>query len=113
MPKCFRGKWFITPHAVHRYIERVRPYLGYDDALLVLAETSNWARRIRELEAGVFLWRGPRPDRLRCLVSENTCHERPLPQLLTVYTGKDPGWEYMLKHYYEEDCRSAKQTWQN
>ncbi|NMA54998.1 MAG: hypothetical protein GX952_03565 [Firmicutes bacterium] len=86
------GKWFITPHAVRQYIRRVQPQLSYNDALSVLIKVSEQAKRRRTLKKGIAFYRGPRPEKLRCIVCEQTSADRPLPQLLTVYTYKDPDW---------------------
>jgi hypothetical protein len=84
-----RGKWFITPHAVERYIQRVRPGISYDEALEDIIAYSEAAHRVKEWRPGVDLWRGPKPHRLRFMVGTL----RPgAPQLLTVYAGKDPGF---------------------
>lgn len=40
-----RGCWFITPHAVARYRERVRPNCSYEDALEDLIHESEHAHR--------------------------------------------------------------------
>lgn len=97
-----RGRWFITPHAVRRYIERVHPELTYDEALLVLTKLSELARRVKEIEPGIALWRGPRPERLRCIVAENADGGR-LPQLLTLYQGHDYEWREL-----RGECRNEK-----
>lgn len=84
------GKWFITPHAVHRYIARSHPKLSYDEALAELIRVSEKAKRKKSLGDGIAMYRGPKPEKLRCIVSENITEENPLPQLLTVYTYNDP-----------------------
>lgn len=88
-----RGRWFVTPHAVRQYIQRVRPRLSFEEALEELVDLSWRAHRVKEIGPGIALWRGPRPLRLRCIVSEQTTEERPWIQLLTVYQGKDPEWQ--------------------
>lgn len=88
------GRWFVTPHAVLRYIERIRPGLSYDEALadlirfsLVSKKKAILPRRSGESEKfTTWLWRGPRPLRLRFRVVEN---DRDLPQLVTVFAGHD------------------------
>lgn len=79
-----RGRWFVTPHAVRRYIERVRPELTYEQALEELVAASMRARRLRETSPGVALYRDGRPLRTRFRVAENGPG---LPQLLTVLRG--------------------------
>lgn len=97
-----RGRWFITPHAVERYIERVEPGLTYEQALGRLIDLSNAARHVKtyprqpdspseKYRHGYELWRGPRPMRLRCWVAqpdkaEITGHPA-LPALITVLAG--------------------------
>lgn len=66
------GRWFITPHAVERYRERIEPGLTYDEALGRLVALSEGAHFVREkvtVDFGrVEIWRGPKPTRLRCYV---------------------------------------------
>jgi len=81
-----RGKWFITPHAVKRYIQRVAPSLTYEEALEELVFMSSKARRIKEMSPGIALYRGGKPLRLRFRVAE--CGDG-LPRLLTVMKGHD------------------------
>jgi hypothetical protein len=83
------GNWFVTPHAVRRYIERVDGSLSYEQALAELVCWSQKARRVKELRPGVWLYRGGKPKRLRFRVAEN---DNGAPQLLTVMGGKDRGW---------------------
>ena len=83
------GNWFITPHAVRRYIERVERNATYEQALSTLIDWSLRARKKKEIKPGVWLYRGPRPLRLRLRVS----HIGPgLPQLVTVLKSKDRGF---------------------
>ncbi|HTQ79796.1 MAG TPA: hypothetical protein VMM92_07355 [Thermoanaerobaculia bacterium] len=77
------GLWFITPHAVHRYIERFAPRLSYEEALADLIRASHEARRVKILPTGLVLYRGPKPRRLRFFLQEAV--EPPaLPILVTV-----------------------------
>lgn len=80
------GAWFITPHAVARYIERVRPQLTYELALSELIAESKSAHMVKEIEHGMWLYRGAKPRRLRFRVSTR---EPGLPQLVTVLTAHD------------------------
>lgn len=80
------GAWFITPHAVRRYIERIRPVLGYDKALDELVAISERAHAVKEIEPGLWLYRGPSPRRLRLRVSMRGPGQ---PQLVTVLTAHD------------------------
>lgn len=76
-----RGKWFITPHAVRRYVERCRPGLFYELALGELVAASETAKLRREVEPGVLEYVGPKPHRWRYRVATGG---QGLPQLLTV-----------------------------
>ena len=78
------GRWFITPHAVRRFQQRVAPGLSYNAALSALIEHSESARRCGRKGANT-LYRSGRPQRLRFIVAERGPG---LPQLLTVYGGK-------------------------
>lgn len=80
------GAWFVTPHAVRRYIERVDPSASYEGALASLVVLSTQAHPVREISPGVWQWRGPRPGRLRFRVST---HGAGLPQLVTVMRAHD------------------------
>lgn len=82
------GKWFITPHAVERYRERIDPRASYEVALARLIDESMSAKRVKEISPGVALYRGRKPRRLRYCVAEKG---EMLPQLLTVLTPFD-GW---------------------
>lgn len=76
-----KGPWFITNHAVERYIQRWRPGHTRSKALRELIEASNRAQPKGILESGAQLWRGPRPMRIQMIVSSG--HDG-LPQLVTV-----------------------------
>jgi hypothetical protein len=82
------GNWFITPHAVERYRERVAPRMAYEMALWCLVQLSMQAHRVRDKAPGIEMWRGPKPERLRFLVATGNSG---LPQLLTVLKGHDRG----------------------
>jgi hypothetical protein len=75
------GRWFITPHAVRRYIERVRPGIAYERALSDLVRLSVKAHHVKAIEGGAELWRGPKPRRLRFIVAQGMAGK---PQLVTV-----------------------------
>jgi hypothetical protein len=80
------GRWFITPHAVNRYIRRFAPRSTYEEALGALIRESAAARRIKVLPTGAVLYRGARPRRLRFFLREDV--EAPaLPILVTVLGG--------------------------
>lgn len=77
------GRWFMTPHAVQRYIKRFAPRSTYEEALGALIRESAEARRVKVLPTGLVLYRGPRPRRLRFFLQEGV--EGPaLPILVTV-----------------------------
>lgn len=88
-----RGRWFVTPHAVDRYIRRFAPGLTYERAREELILQSESARYVKTFtygnRAGYELWRGPRPRKFRYWVAPA---EGGLPQLVTVMAGHDPGW---------------------
>lgn len=84
-----RGKWFISPHAVHRYIERLARSLTYEQALDDLVAYSETAHYVKDWKPGVELWKGPKPRRLRFLIGHR---EDGAPQLITVMGGKDPAY---------------------
>lgn len=79
------GRWFITPHAVARYRERICPGASYEQALRDLIAWSERAHFVRE-QNGSQLWRGPRPGKLRFWVSFG---RHGLPQLVTVLPAHD------------------------
>jgi len=93
---AFTGRFFVTPHAVHRYIERIRPGLGYEEARAELIALAAEARLVRPyLTPGLppaELWRGPRVgpasakdrrSRLRFVVTPGT-RAGGLPAIVTV-----------------------------
>lgn len=80
------GRWFVTPHAVQRYRERIDRRATYDEALSALIAMSEGAHAVREIEPGLWLWRGPKPRRLRLRVSTVGPG---LPQLVTVIEAHD------------------------
>lgn len=79
------GPWFITPHAVRRYIERVEPGATYEQALARLVEWSRVARPNKWI-GNILQFRGPRPLRCRLRVAFGNAGA---PQLLTVLKGHD------------------------
>jgi hypothetical protein len=86
-----QGRWFITPHAVRRYVERCRPELSYECALAELVAASETAKWRREVEPGIDEYVGPKPQRWRYRVAAG---KSGLPQLLTVIGrgGSVDGW---------------------
>jgi|WetSurMetagenome_2_1015567.scaffolds.fasta_scaffold721334_1 hypothetical protein len=83
------GRWFITPHAVHRYIENIRPGLDYDHALGELIRHSDTAHFVRATVVdGICIerWRAPKPTQIRFIVSHGPGAK---PQLVTVLPSHD------------------------
>jgi len=81
--RSIAGMWYVTPHAVARYRQRVRS-CSRDDARAELIALSSRARFVRPLEDGCEMWRGPRrgpSGGLRLIVGPG---EGDLPALLTV-----------------------------
>jgi hypothetical protein len=84
-----RGRWFIAPHAVRRFIERAWPGATYEEALDRLIELSEVARLVRaDHTPGVDLYRTPAEPggrgRIRLLVSRRLPGA---PQLVTILVG--------------------------
>lgn len=79
------GRWFITPHAVDRFRERVHwaRRFSYAKALGELINASERAHFVRILDSGKELWRGPKPMKLRLIVAPSATPGE-LPQLVTV-----------------------------
>lgn len=61
-------RWVITPHAVERYIRRVRPSLTPHKAWRELSMQCLGAHFVKRLDSGIELWRGPKPHRIRLRV---------------------------------------------
>ena len=76
------GRWFITPHAVRRYIDRVAPDATHEQALSALISHSETAHFVRP-RGTVEEWRAPRPTRIRFRVDASGDS---LPVLVTVLT---------------------------
>ena len=69
------GPFFITPHAIERYQQRVDVSCNPKEAFEALLRISRAARFAKELPPrnGVKCeqWRGPRPDRIRLIVVQD------------------------------------------
>lgn len=80
------GRWFVTPHAVRRYIERVpgRREWTYGQARDEIVRESRHAHFVRCQVNGLELWRAGKPLRTRFLVARGFAG---LPQLVTVLRG--------------------------
>lgn len=78
---------FITPHAVARYIVRVRgDRIGYERALRELVYQVSNAHKTKDLPGGLEQWRGPKPLRIRFRVDPKA---EPMPSVVTVLTDHD------------------------
>lgn len=82
------GGFFVTPHAVARYRERVHRGISYEKALGEIIEASSTAHRVKEYKGGAEYWRCSRSyGRLRLLVSPSVGAE--LPQIMTILPAAD------------------------
>lgn len=81
-----KGRFFVTPHAVHRYIERVHPGISYERALGEIIEAAAGAHYVKDYNSGQY-WRGPKPMRLRLIVANGSGGE--LPQITTILPASD------------------------
>ncbi len=79
------GRFYVSAHAITRYIERVRPGIARSVALAELIRIGNGAEKLKTLEDGTELWRGPKKSpapRLLFLVGPKS--EGTLPVMRTV-----------------------------
>jgi hypothetical protein len=77
------GKFFVTPHAVKRYIQRVHKGATYEQALGEIINELMGARFVKGRN-GAELWRTGRPLRLRLVIGRANPG---LPQVLTILPG--------------------------
>lgn len=91
------GAFFVTPHAVDRYRERVpgKRRLSYEQALSELVDLLRGAKFVSIREDGTELWRVGKPTRLRFRVGRSGPG---LPQVMSVMMPFD--------HRPEAACRS-------
>ena len=68
LPDQLSVSWTVTPHAVRRYIERVRHGASFAKARSELIWMLERAHFVKPLLNGIELWRGPKPLRLRLRV---------------------------------------------
>lgn len=61
--------WSVTPHAVTRYVQRVRHGVSAAKARADLLWMMERAHFVKTLPSGLELWRGPKPLRLRLRVA--------------------------------------------
>lgn len=91
------GEWYITPHAIDRFIERVRPWWSREQAFRWLVEASQTAQLRRVDEGGVEHWQSTTAPRCRLRVTRNDHGQRVLMTVLTPHDGwrtpKGPGDE--------------------
>lgn len=92
------GRWFVGEHVIERWIERFTPraFREAERTEEQRAKVLGWildeaerARFVKALDTGVQLWRGPKPRRVRFIVT--VCSEGELPALVTVLPACD-GW---------------------
>jgi hypothetical protein len=85
------GSFFVTPHAVERYRERIpgKARLSYNEALTELIELTSKAHFVGMRGDGSELWRVGRPTRLRFRVGRSAPG---LPQIMTVMMPFDTRW---------------------
>lgn len=78
------GRWFVTLHAVNAFRSRAggASWMTYERALGEIINESTAARKLKDLDSGAELWRGPRPRRLRYIVMPDERYG--LPVLVTV-----------------------------
>lgn len=79
------GRFYVSDHAITRYIDRVRPGLSRSVALAELIRIGSAAEKLRTFEDGTELWRGPKKGpapRLLFLVGPKS--EGTLPVMRTV-----------------------------
>jgi len=74
------GRWFVTPHAVARYRERVDPDLSYEEALGRIIRDSERAAYVRPALDGREEWRSP--ERVRYVVAPPN-GSGPLPSVVS------------------------------
>jgi hypothetical protein len=89
MPTC---PWYVSAHAVRRYIELTRSSLSFDDASDALIElcARTWAhhqttgKQPTISRTGAYVYRTPRPERLKLVVSTTPRPEGPKDQVVDV-----------------------------
>lgn len=81
-----KGRFFITPHAIERYRERVHRGISYERALAEIIDQADQSHYVKDYNSAQY-WRGPKPMRLRLLVAPASGNE--LPQLLTILPASD------------------------
>jgi hypothetical protein len=78
---------YITPHALARYMSRVRsPDIGYHRALHELEYQVAHGHKTGNLPSGLEQWRGPRPLRIRFRV-DTSCEPHAVVTVLADHDG--------------------------
>lgn len=87
-----KGRWFVTPHAVKRFRERVpgAQSMSYERALAAIISDSERAHFVRVERDGTELWRVGKPHRTRYRIYPSE-REGVLPQCVTVLAGCERG----------------------
>lgn len=60
----------LTEHAIDRYLERIRPGIDRSRARNELRAIVSGAHLVKRAATGLFIWRGPKPRRLRLYVDD-------------------------------------------
>lgn len=82
------GRFFVTPHAVRRYVSRVRPGLTYEQALGALLQAAESAHYVRDSDGGAAIWRASRAHgRVRFVVMPGVPGR--LPVIVTILREHD------------------------
>jgi len=96
------GRWYVTEHALRRYVERTRQ-VTEDRARQILADERARSAMLGELipqtegahlvatavrRDGCKLWRGPKPRRLRFVVGPGEGHAEALVTVLDAFDGR-------------------------
>lgn len=85
------GRFFVGPHAVKRYRERVHRGITYERALSEILEQAERAHFIKKqalaYRGNAEYWRGPNPMRLRLVVKHNP--GMALPTIITILPAAD------------------------
>lgn len=64
-----RQRYWVTEHAVQRYRERVDKRCSPGRARRILLQQMQEAHFVKVQDNGLELWRGPKPRRLRLLIT--------------------------------------------
>jgi hypothetical protein len=80
------GPWFITPHALERFVALVGTTGERERDIARVACDAKRAHRVKGTRDGCEIWRGPKPLRLRFIVGPG---EGDKPALVTVLPAFD------------------------